>query len=166
MRLTLFLLVVLLFTIGGLSAQSFFKPVPKVKAQASPITYRGILSTNNQLVISPDQPLPVPGKDSSVNAFRPIANMVAYAEPGNILMAGAGLSYQHLNWNLTTQKWYCAWSVSAMGWAGGSVAPKTPADAVSYGVMFGVLNNQIMVGPAINSGKAQAVISIGISFNN
>lgn len=101
-----------------------------------------------------------------MNAWRPMANIAAYAEPGNILMAGAGLSYQHLKWDITNQRWNCQWSVAAMGWAGGSVAPKTPADIISYGIMFGVLNNTIMVGPALNAGKLIGVISIGINFNN
>lgn len=101
-----------------------------------------------------------------MNAFRPITNIAAYAEPGNILMAGAGISYQHLKWDATTAKWDCLWSISAMGWAGGSVAPKTPTEAISYGVMFGFLNNLIMVGPALNGNKLQAVISVGISLNN
>ncbi len=160
MRLKLFILAVITITAQALSAQSFFKPVPKV--QVKPAVYRGTLS-----IVSPDQPLPnVSGKDSTINAWRPVANLVAYAEPGNILMAGAGLSYQHLKWQAESQKWYCEWSISGMGWAGGSVAPRTPADAVSYGIMFGALNNLIMVGPAVNHGKLQAVVSIGISFNN
>jgi hypothetical protein len=81
-------------------------------------------------------------------------------------MAGAGLPYQHLKWIPTTKKWYCEWSVSAMGWAGGSVAPSTPAQAVSYGIMVGFYNNLIMVGPALNGNKVQAVVSVGISLNN
>lgn len=131
------------------SAQSFFKPVPKVNARTN-FAFRAITVT----------------KDSTMNAWRPLVNIAAYAEPGNILMAGAGLSYQHLKWDITNQRWNCEWSVAAMGWAGGSVAPKTPADIMSYGIMFGVLNNTVMAGPAINSGKLIAVISIGINLNN
>ncbi len=141
-------------------AQSFFKPVPKVKA--APMRY----SVGNPFA-APQTVLPASAaKDSTMNAFRPIANLAAYAEPGHILMAGAGFGLQHLKWDASTQKWYCEWSVSAMGWAGGSVAPATPAQIVSYGVMVGLFNNMVMVGPAINSGKLQAVVSLGISFNN
>lgn len=141
-------------------AQSFFKPVPKVKATA--MRY----NTGNPFA-APRTALPaVAPKDSTMNAIRPILNVAAYAEPGNILMAGAGISYQHLRFDQPSQKWYCEWSVSGMGWAGGSVAPSTPAQAVSYGIMFGILNNMIMAGPALNGKKLQAVVSIGISLNN
>jgi len=104
--------------------------------------------------------------DSSMNAFRPITNIAAYGEPGNILMAGGGVSYQHLIWDAHGQKWNCQWSIAAMGWAGGSVAPKTPADIVSYGIMGGFFNNLLMVGPAFNGKKLMAVVAIGINLNN
>src|SRR5882724_799208 len=136
-------LLPLLFAVSCFS-QSFFKPLPKVKSpqvQARKVT---------RAFIQPDQPLPVPLVDSQVNAIRPIANLIAYAEPGHILMAGVGLSYQHLSWSVANQKWRCSWSISGMGWAGGSVAPKTPTEAVSYGIMAGFLNNMVMFGPAFN----------------
>lgn len=134
------------------SAQSFFKPLPKrEQIVSSGGRFRALVNTS---------------MDSTMNAWRPIANLAAYAEPGNILMAGAGISYQHLKWDIANQKWNCQWSISALGWAGGSVAPKTPADAISYGIMFGALNNLIMVGPAINGNKVIATVAIGISLNN
>lgn len=139
--------------------QSFFKPLPR----STEFYTERIRSYNpNQPLIRTIAFL----KDSTLNAWRPLANIAAYAEPGNILMAGAGLSYQHLKWDVINQRWDCQWSIAAMGWAGGSVAPKNPADIVSYGIMFGVLNNTIMAGPALNAGKLIAVISIGINFNN
>ena len=145
MKSTLFILIILA-SLNSYS-QSFFKPVPKLYTGAR---------FNRALA----------AKDSVMNAWRPLANIAAYAEPGNILMAGAGVSYQHLKWDGTNQRWNCQWSLAAMGWAGGSVAPKTPADIVSYGLLLGFLNNKIMVGPALNAGKLIGVISIGINFNN
>lgn len=148
----IFLMSCSLLIISRLSAQSFFKPIPKREHVVSNgYSFRALTNTS---------------MDSTMNAFRPIANIAAYAEPGNILMAGAGISYQHLKWDIASQKWNCQWSVSGIMWAGGSVAPKTPVDAISYGVMFGVLNNLIMVGPAINGNKVIATIAIGISLNN
>ena|ERR1700730_17382221 len=104
--------------------------------------------------------------DSLMNAFRVITNLAAYTVPGNILMAGAGISYQHLKWTPAVQKWYCVWSVSAMGWAGGSVAPATPAQIVSYGVMLGLFNNLLMIGPALNGNKIGGTIALGFNLNN
>jgi hypothetical protein len=144
-----FCILLIVFS-GRLSAQSFFHVVPKIN---EPRAY------GYERVVAPTV-------DSTMNAFRPLANIAAYAEPGNILMAGAGISYQHLKWIATTQKWNCVWSLSGMAWAGGSVAPSTPAQAVSFGLMVGILNNLIMVGPALNGNKVQAVISVGISLNN
>lgn len=162
MKLKIIILSVLLCPVflQGFS-QSFFKPLPKVKPKQ--MAYGSTLYPRLSApgVVTVDK-----NGDSLQNAFRPIVNIAAYAEPGHILMAGAGLSYQHLRFTQASQKWYCEWSISAVGWAGGSVAPHTPTDAVSYGIMFGAFNNLLMVGPAINAGKVQAVVSIGISLNN
>jgi hypothetical protein len=144
-KLIIYLLAILLFGCSA-KAQSFFKPLPRV--------------TRMNFAMASGQ------TDSILNAFRPITNIAAYGEPGNILMAGAGVSYQHLQWDVVAQKWNCLWSISAMGWAGGSVAPSTPAQIGSYGILFGVLNNLIMAGPAINDGKLMAVVGIGINLNN
>lgn len=151
MKVLLFAAAMILLS-HSLLAQSFFKPIPKREQVVSNgYSFRALTNTS---------------MDSTMNAFRPVANIAAYAEPGNILMAGAGISYQHLKWDLTSQKWDCKWSLSGIMWAGGSVAPKTPVDAISYGVMFGILNNLIMVGPAINGSKVIATVAIGISLNN
>lgn len=104
--------------------------------------------------------------DSTMNAWRPITNIAAYSYPGNILMAGAGIGYQHLQWVASSQKWNCLWSVNGVMWAGGSVAPSTPAQAISFGIMGGFFNNLIMIGPALNGSKVQAVVSVGINLNN
>lgn len=159
MRLMILLMAIAIVSTGSLSAQSFFKPVPKVASH--PALVRGAYG-----VIGPDQPLPTPGTDSSVNAFRPIANLAAYAEPGDVLMAGAGVSYQHLTWNVASQKWYCPYSISALAFAGGSVAPNMPSQIARVGVMIGVWNNKIMIGPATDGKRVMAVVGLGVSFNN
>jgi len=150
-KLTLFISMALIVSVSF--SQSAFKRLPKPAAaavSAKNLKYGATVSAT----------------DSVFNAFRFVTNIAAYAYPGNIAMAGAGLSYQHLDYNFATQKYTCKWSVSGMMWAGGSLAPKNPSEAVSFGVLFGAFNNLIMVGPAINGGKAQAVVSIGINLNN
>jgi hypothetical protein len=151
------LVFLFLLSAGAAGAQSIFAPVPKMQGRFLARPFAAIADSATVVPV---------GDGATQNAFRAITNIAAYAEPGNILMAGAGISYQHLKWVAATEKWNCVWSVSAMGWAGGSVAPSTPAQIVSYGIMVGFLNNLIMVGPAINGNKVQGVVAIGISLNN
>jgi hypothetical protein len=150
-----YLLILLLLISNACFSQNFFAPIPKLALK--PVTMH-LVSTN----------------PATLNAWRPIASIAAYGEPGNILMAGAGISYQHEQFDPNSQKWLTVWSVSGMAWAGGSVAPKTPSDIMSYGIMLGLDNNLLLIGPAINFGKSSStfadklmlVVSIGISLNN
>lgn len=106
--------------------------------------------------------------DSLLSAWRFSANIAAYAEPGNILMAGVGYGYQHLKYDYSSSKWVCQWSINAVGFAGGSVAPTTPSTIVSFGILGGIVNNLIMAGPIYNPGAKQfgIALSLGISLNN
>lgn len=134
-------------------AQSPFKAIPKV------ISYQ---ATN------PFAKAAIAVKDSSVSAWRIVSVAAAYAEPGNILMAGVGYGFQHLSWDYDAQKWVCKWSVSPVAFAGGSVAPSTPASVMSIGILGGINNNLVMAGPVYNFGTKQfgVAVSIGINFNN
>lgn len=146
----------LILAAGSVMGQSFFKPLPspKIMHEPAPAPFTAHLAA-----VAPD---------SVMNAWRPITNIAAYGYPGNILMAGAGLGYQHLVFSSVTQRWTAQWSVNAMGFAGGSVAPATPASIASVGILAGVYNNLVMFGPGYNFGTKQfmAIISIGISLNN
>jgi len=134
----------------NVSAQSPFRPLTKLNAPGK--KYLHALTT----------------PDSTLNTWRFIADIAAYAEPGNILMAGVGYGYQHLKYNFAAAKWNAQWSINAVGFAGGSVAPTTPASIVSFGVMAGIDNNLFMAGPIYNPGTKQfgIALSIGISLNN
>ena len=146
------LLLSILFISASVYAQSPFKPLAKVKVAARNPFARAT-------TVLPD---------STTNAWRFIADIAAYAEPGNIAMAGIGYGYQHLKWDYTNQKWNCIWSLNAVGFAGGSVVPSTPASIASVGVMVGIDNNLFMAGPIYNPGTKQfgIAVSVGISFNN
>lgn len=146
-----FLVIGFIVSCLSADAQSPFRPLPKANTQ----TYRPYRAAT-------------PGTDSFMNAGRFIANIAAYAEPGNLLMAGVGYGYQHLQYDYSTGKWNSLWSVSAVGFAGGSVAPTTPASIASFGIMAGMNNNLFMAGPIYNPGTKQfgVAISIGISLNN
>lgn len=138
----------LLFSVC-LSAQSFFKAVPKKETSG--------------LQLSSGATAPAA---TTMTAWRPVTNILAYAEPQHILMAGAGVAYEKLQWDDTAQKWKVSWSIATMAWGGASVDGTTKTDAVSYGVLFGLANNLIMFGPALNNGKLIGVVSIGINLNN
>lgn len=81
-------------------SQSFFKSLPKPELKLR-------IDSNGTSV-------------QTMNAIRPIASIAAYVEPNNILMAGAGFGYQHLTWTVSSQTWYCNWSVNIIGFAGGA----------------------------------------------
>jgi len=153
MSFKLLFLILPLLAGMAVSAQSPFKPLLKVKAP----TTRFVRSA-----------VPVVVKDSLQNTWRFIADIAAYAEPGNILMAGIGYGYQHLKYDYAAQKWNCLWSVNGVGFAGGSVAPSTPASIASFGIMAGIDNNLFMAGPIYNPGtkKFGLAVSVGISLNN
>lgn len=149
--LKVFLSVFLIFSAFIGYSQSPFKSLPKIP------TMRPTFSR-----ATPVQP------DSSITAARFVADIAAYAEPGNILMAGVGYGIQGLKYNYDTQKWNANWSVSAVAFAGGSVVPTTPASIISVGILGGVLNNTVMAGPIYNFGTKQfgVAVSFGISLNN
>lgn len=111
---------------------------------------------------------PAPGEPTEMNAVRPVTNIAAYAEPGHILMAGVGVSYEHLRYDTPSARWKSTWSISALTWAGAGLAPNGTEDkpsAVTYGLMAGFFNNLIMLGPAINNGKLIVAVGIGINLN-
>lgn len=140
-------------------AQNPFKPIPKVSSVTQTTTMGKYYKVQKLSLTMPD---------SLLNAWRIISVAAAYAEPNNILMAGAGYGYQHLQWDYVNQKWICKWSVSPVAFAGGSVAPNTPSSVMSVGILGGFSNNLILFGPIYNFGLKQfgVAISIGISFNN
>jgi hypothetical protein len=151
--------VLLIFAVNSAFSQTLFARLPRLNPYNAPHV--------QELGIQPHAATITP-TDSIFNAIRPIVIGTAYAYPGNLLMAGAGLSYQHLDYNYGTQLYSCTWSVSVIGFAGGSVVPSTPASIMSVGIMGGYLNNAIELGPIYNFGTKQFGIAAawGINFNN
>lgn len=138
----------------ALSAQSFFKPLPKLK------------DPNQGMQRSIITPTVVTDLDSSYGVLRPMAIAGAYSLPDRHLMAGVGFGFQNITYNYATQRNYCNYSISLVGFAGGAIAPTSPDQVVSYGLLIGALNNTVMAGAAVNSGRVNFVFSIGINFNN
>lgn len=149
------LLISLLFISTISQAQSLFKPIAKPAAVV-----------NQHPSFAPRALAPTATTDSTLNAWRTTAAAV-YGIPGNIAMGGVGLAYQHLKYDYTNTRWQAQWSVGAYAFAGGSVAPSTPADIMSVGILAGFYNDLIRVGPIYNmNGKFSLGVSVGINFNN
>ena len=146
----LFISACFLFVTNVSFGQSFFKALP-----------RHVQVTHTNAVGARITPT-----DSIFIAFRPIANIAAMSFPSFEVMAGAGIGFQNLDYNYATGHYYCNWSINAVMFAGGTVAPNKPTPALTYGLMVGFLNNVIMIGPGINDGKLQGIVSVGINFNN
>jgi len=127
--------------------QSFFKALPKKQAA-------------HGFSVSPTG-------QTTMNAIRPVVNVASYSVPGNRLMTGAGISYQHLSWDEPNQKWRSEWTVNALAWY---FVPLNDEDQtngkVAYGVSFGFFNNLIMVGGATDGKYGMATVGIGINLNN
>lgn len=117
----------------------------------------------------------VNGDDSIYNVIRPTTS-AAIEIPSFRAMTGAGISFQHTDYNYATQKFKVIWSVSFLGWIGGTIPPPTqpgnplpvpdPNTFVSYGVQVGILNDNITAGFSINHSKPQANFGWHYNFNN
>lgn len=149
-----FLILICIFFSYALSAQSFFKPLPKLQPRAAQRNTRNLIT-----------PTTVTSTDSTYGAFRPVM-VTGYSLPDNHIMGGAGFGFQNITYNYATQRSYVNYSINFVGFAGGAIPPKGQGDVISYGIMIGALNNLVMAGAALNAGKVQAVVSFGINFNN
>lgn len=155
--------IILLITLSCIAsagyAQSFFKPLPKERRLSTVIDQRRyeVLADSEAVAIS-----------LVVNAWRPIVSIAAYAEPGHLIMTGAGAGYQHLVYNAQSQKYECQYSISVLGWAAGNVSPGPQNPAFAFGPAVGFFNNLLLVGGAYDftNKKVIAAISLGISLNN
>ena len=136
-----------LFLAAGVSAQSFFKPLPKLHKYS-------LSSTDTTTKTGATQ-----------NAIRPIVNVASYSVPGNQILTGAGVSYQHLVYDAVSQKWNSTWSINALGWYQSSLTGTAP-QLFAYGVAVGLLNNLVLIGGAYNDKQIVATIGIGVSLNN
>lgn len=143
------LIIALLVISCAVNAQSVFAPLPKPKTNVARIT-AGQAAEPTQ------------------NAFRPVANIGSYliGSAENALLTGAGISYQHLQYNSATQKWSAVWSINALAWGKVGINGTPDSKTFLYGLAGGFLNNLIMVGAATDGKKIFATAGFGINFNN
>lgn len=135
------------------SAQSFFKRLPAPNSKSFSITS----DRAGNIVIT--EPV------STMNAFRPIVNVASYGVPGNTALSGAGISYQHLKFDETSQKWNAVWSINGLAWYSVPLSGNEN-NRVAYGIAGGLMNNLLLVGVAYDGTKFLGTVGIGISLNN
>lgn len=135
------ILLVLLIAANTVFSQSMFKPLPKPSEKLS--LKAGIANPNIQ------------------NSIRPLAGVTAsYFSDGTQLAGGIGVGLQHNVYDQLSQTWTTQWSIS------GLVFIDTKASAIG-GLVFGVANGLIQIGPGYNFATKQFVVltGFGIKFN-
>lgn len=162
MKFILFALSVLLGTI--VSAQSPFKPEPRVVFKTSPFVRAAIV-----------QP------DSFYNAWRFSGNIAAYnytfgSGGGSSALTGLEYGYEHQKWNYTTGGWDVLWSINGAWFLYNTALPLTWANMQTVGATFGfknplpIGNSVIQIGPDFNphapkNQQLGVLATIGILFN-
>lgn len=154
MKLRLLLLTFSVICSMACSAQigDFFKPLPKPASAAV---------GHGKFTLS---------KDSTMNTIRPVANLASYgfSHGSGSLLTGAGISWQHLKYDYSTNKWSAVYSINALGWYSAPLSSSDGSTAFAYGLSLGLLNNMIMIGAAYDTKNniVLPTIGIGISLNN
>lgn len=121
-------------------SQSMFKPLAKPSGK---VGVAGVANPNIQ------------------NSIRPLAGVTAsYFSDGTQLAGGIGVGFQHNVFDVPSQTWTTQYSIS------GLVFVDTKASAIG-GLVLGVANGLIQIGPGFNFGTKQFVIltGFGIKFN-
>lgn len=152
----LFQLILLLFIFGNLSAQTIKTSPFKRLPPPSKASYYKLSSSVNR-----------------VTAYRFTAPMAGFDVLNNKIVTGAGYGFNRLHWVDSTQKYYTDYSINAVVYAGGFVAPSIiKNNIISVGVSAGFLNQIAMVGIAYNlplvegtKGKMGVILNFSVPLN-
>lgn len=161
------ILLITIFLSFSATAQ-FFGSVPKPKGLAS---LQSLIARPLTAADIADAPTIITVK----NEFRPIVNILSTGyqinhrgtdtDPGVVALYGAGVAYQHLIWNATTEKWNIQWSINALTWLSTRISGKEMSKDW-YGVVFGLWDSKIMFGTATDLIDWLLTLGIGIPLNN
>lgn len=132
--------------------QSFFRPLAK------PVAYSSVKMT---LTDSSTTPLP----DSTFTGIRPAGPSLVYGYPGNNLMAGIGIGYEHDTYTASTGAWYNNYTAALMVYGGGAVAPTNQQAVVAIGPLVSLLNKHVSVGVAYDFISKKPIYQIGTTFD-
>lgn len=145
MRFKLILLSLSIVLTGALSAQSFFKALPKTQPGGFAASVFGTNKWN----------------------FRPIVSVASYSFPGNEVSTGGGIAYELNTLDPTTQTWSSILSISGLLYYNLPLATETrQAAPIGAGIMLGFINNHILVGAKYDGKRMNLEIGTGINFNN
>jgi hypothetical protein len=144
------LLLSILFISASVSAQSIFRPLPK-------------LAKPNQFARA-TTPLP----DSTFSGFRFTGPMVLYALPNSTIFTGVGFDYEHDKYDATTQKWSTNWAIAIGGYEGGQFAPSNVSAVTAIGLSVAFLNKLITIGVLYNFSNKnfQGALGPQVNLNN
>ncbi len=159
--------LLLLFVIisGTLTAQNFFKPIPKVIVP-KPVQ-RGLMAnavdTNG---------------DSTFFSLRPIVSAVNLYIDGDVqLAAGGGLSYQNITQRASDNRNYVNYSFNLIVAAGGSVTSDAPKNGIgkaalyiaalnnTIGLGYGISRQEIQVDPTVTKRKWKGGLAVVWTYN-
>lgn len=115
------------------------------------------------------KPLPLPGAKEKLaataanplvqNSFRPLVGISAtIVADGTQLAGGVGAGFQHNIFDQASQKWVSQYSISALAFL------DTKANVIG-GLLFGLANNLVQIGPGYNFGTKQFAILTGVGLN-
>jgi hypothetical protein len=140
MRIKVLLLALSVCFAGACSAQSFFKPIPKLNHEVS----LGIAT------------------DSIQNSLRPVASVTASFSSGAALAGGFGIAFQHNKWDIPSSSWVTQWSASALGFL---VTNGNSVGGIA-GVVLGIpgTNGLINIGPGYDFTNKQWGFLSGVIF--
>lgn len=129
-----FLVCLLVFFSGAISAQNFFKPMPKL--------VKTLPANNRSLGVAAAVP------DVTVFAFRPVASAVTLYIDGEVqAAAGGGISYQNITQRASDGRNYVNYAFNFVVLAGGAVTDNANnADIQKFAFYISALNNSIGLG--------------------
>jgi len=145
MKFKLLLLVLSVVFATSVSAQSFFKPLPKGQAYASKMSLAVVDSSK-----------------LTMNAVRPVVALSALVSNGTQLAGGVGAGFEHLKWDQPSQSWITVYSISALAFLGTNGSSITGTGGLVFGIPG--TNGIVGVGPGYDFTGKQFVLLTGVQI--
>lgn len=150
---TLFLLIS-----SATSAQSFFGSIPKPQ------------KSTPQLVKALTASQVVEVTETEKNLLRPVTNIASYIIGKDVkessIITGAGVGYQHLKYDASTEKWKIVYSFNALLYGRIALGNESNGKKMLTGFSLGAFDNLIMIGYATDFSNSYGTIGVGIPLNN
>lgn len=134
MKTKIKLLAIFIFISGAISAQNFFKPIPRIKTNT---TVRGAAATATGEV--------------TIWALRPVASAVTLYIDGDVqAAAGGGISFQNITQRASDGRSYVNYAANLVILAGGPVTDNANKSDIQKAALYiSALNNTVGLGYGI-----------------